>query len=233
MQHILHSHARQRHRQGYVPSAARSIFHSKSPNQAIQIWILGSDGCYSFPWLVSIATPYKLVPLYWSQWAISGSSCLQLSQPLPWCVPNRSSSSILYDANFREGTPRWNMTSISSKVRSFVSGSRNQPQTVVRRYKLPQKNAWREERDVNTGPRYISSVRSWLCTYRLALRIPRSGAHEIRFQNTTNEVRKLIHRPAQHNRLRSETRGPDLCNNSINNGADTHRVRAQPDYAHD
>lgn len=53
----------------------------------------------------------------------------------------RSSLLISYDSNFLEGTPRWNIISISSNVRSLVSGKRKKPHTVVRKYTLPQKNA--------------------------------------------------------------------------------------------
>lgn len=55
------------------------------------------------------------------------------------------------------------MISISSKVRSFVSGRRKNPHTVVRKYVLPQKNAYEASKKCQHG------------TVTRSLRIPSQG----------------------------------------------------------
>lgn len=69
--------------------------------------------------------------------------------------------------------------------------------------------------------------------YSLSLCIPRSGRHEIRLQDTTNDVGDVVRTATQYNSLRPETSGADLSNNGVDNGADRHRVNAEPHDAED
>lgn len=69
--------------------------------------------------------------------------------------------------------------------------------------------------------------------HSLSLCIPRSGRHEIRLQDTTNDVGDVVRATTQDDSLRPETSGADLSNNGVDDGADRHRIHAEPDDAED
>lgn len=70
-------------------------------------------------------------------------------------------------------------------------------------------------------------------THCLPFCIPRCWTHEVRLQDATNEIRKVIRTPSQHNRLRAQTRRPNLRHNGIHNRPNAHRVATQPHKTHD
>lgn len=68
-------------------------------------------------------------------------------------------------------------------------------------------------------------------TYSLSLGIPCSGRHEVRLQDTTNDVRDIVRAAAQDDSLGTETSGADLSDDGVDDGADRHGVHAEPDDA--
>lgn len=70
-------------------------------------------------------------------------------------------------------------------------------------------------------------------TYSLSLSIPCSGGHEVRLQNTTNDVGNVVRAAAQDDGLGSETGGANLSDDRVDDGADRHGVNAEPDDTED
>lgn len=121
------------------------------------------------------------------------------------------------------------MISISSNVRSFVSGRRKKPQRVVSKDRLPQKNAWKSVSQHETKNRLKCKFEA----YSLSLGIPGSGRHEIRLQDTANDIGDIVRAAPQHDRLSPETSGTDLSDDGVDDGADRHGVHAKPDDTED
>lgn len=69
--------------------------------------------------------------------------------------------------------------------------------------------------------------------YSLSLSIPCSRRHEVRLQDTTNNVGNVVRAAAQDNSLSPEASGADLSHDGVDDGADRHGVHAEPDDAED
>lgn len=119
--------------------------------------------------------------------------------------------------------------SISSKVRSLVSGRRKKPHMVVSKDRLPQKKACRIPSQQNSANEMGDEAEA----YSLSLRIPRSGRHEIRLQDTTDDIGDVVRAAAQDDSLGPEAGGPDLSDDGVDDGADRHGVDAEPHDAED
>lgn len=69
--------------------------------------------------------------------------------------------------------------------------------------------------------------------YSLPLGIPRSRRHEIRLQDTTDDVGNVVGTAAQDDGLGPEAGGADLGDDGVDDGADGHGVDAEPHDAED